>query len=524
MSVANKYNHSKIEEKWQSYWEDHDVYKTTEDLDKKKYYILDMFPYPSGVGLHVGHPKGYIATDIFARMMRMQGYNVLHPMGWDAFGLPAENYALKHKIHPATSTAKNVQTFKQQLRKLGFNYDWNREINTTDPKFYKWTQWIFKKLFDHGFAYESYEPINWCPTCKTGLSNEDLEGDACERCSTVVEKKPMRQWMLEITKYADRMLDDLEKLPDWDHNIKVMQKNWIGKKTGINITYPIVDSGDTVTCFTTRPDTNFGATFVVIGPEHELVSKIVTDDQKKAVNDYVDAALKKTEMDRVADGRKKTGVFTGRYCVNQLNGYKMPIWVADYVLGDVGTGAVVGVPGHDVRDFEFAVKFGIEVIRVVKSSDADSSEITKVEQVQEEQGVMVNSEFLNGLDIHKATEKMMDHLEEKGWGKRAVSYKIKDWVFSRQRYWGEPIPMVHCQSCKTRIESLKINKPNPLFDEDGKTIIESEQFSKGEWRNPGVIAVPAEQLPVTLPEVENYEPSGTGESPLVTIPDWVKTT
>jgi len=452
----SKYDHKKIEAKWKKNWEKSGIYKTgdpsfaKDSAGKPKYYVLDMFPYPSGAGLHVGHPKGFIATDIVARLKMMQGYNVLHPMGWDAFGLPAENYALKNKVHPADATAENIKVFKKQLGLLGFTYDWSREVNTTDPEYYKWTQWIFLQLFKKGLAFESYEPINWCPSCKTGLANEDLEDGKCERCGSVVEQKPLRQWVLKITDYAERLLNDIELLKEWPEPIKEMQRNWIGRKEGINIVYQIEGSDKKVICFTTRPDTNFGATFVVVGPEHSLISSITTSEYKEDVEKYVSAAKNKTELDRIAEGREKSGVFTGSYCINNLTDYKMPIWVADYVLGNVGTGMVVGVPGHDKRDFEFANKFGIEIKRVVVAGDGDTSPITKIEQVQEHEGEMINSGFLDGLDIHDATRKIMDRLEEKGWGKRVINYKLRDWVFSRQRYWGEPIPLVHCEVCKNK--------------------------------------------------------------------------
>lgn len=479
------YNHTEIEKKWQKRWADEGVFTTPDIPSEKKCYVLDMFPYPSGEGLHVGHPKGYIATDIYSRMKMMQGYDVLHPMGWDAFGLPAENYAIKNKVHPRVAVEKNIARFKEQLSNIGFTYDWSREINTTDPEYYKWTQWIFIQLFKKGLAYESFEPINWCPSCQTGLANEDLEQGKCERCGSIVEKRPMRQWVLKITDYAEQLLDGLESLP-WPKSIKESQRNWIGRKEGINISYDIVGSSDVVVCFTTRPDTNFGATFVVIGPEHPLIARIVTSEQKQGVEEYVSAALKKTEIDRLAEDKEKTGVFTGAYCVNQLNSKQLPIYVSDYVLGNVGTGAVVGVPGHDKRDFEFAQKFAIPIERVVAINN-DESEITNIEQVQEDDGIMINSGFLNGMNIHDATVKIMDYMEENGWGKRVVNYKLRDWVFSRQRYWGEPIPIIHCETC-------------------------------------GVVPVPEEQLPVLLPEVEHYEPTGNGESPLANISEWVNTT
>jgi len=479
-----EYNFKDIEKKWQKKWEKEDVYKTSDSTDKPKYYILDMFPYPSGEGLHVGHPKGYIATDVYARQKMMQGYNVLHPMGWDAFGLPAENYAIKNKVHPKVAVEKNVKRFKEQLEKIGFTYDWSREVNTTDPGFYKWTQWTFLKMLEKGLAYESHEPINWCPTCQTGLANEDLEDGRCERCDSEIEQKPMRQWVLKITDYADRMLEGLDKL-DWEESIKEQQRNWIGKKIGINISYEVGELDEKVTVFTTRPDTNFGATFVVAAPDSIFVSKNIDNfPEKQKIVDYVNETKKKTELDRIKEGRKKTGIFTGLYAQNNLNNKKMPIYVGDFVLSSVGTGVVVGVPGHDLRDFEFAQAMDLEIIRVVVGLDGDDSLITKPEQVQEKSGKMVNSDFLDGLDIHEATGKIMDYIEEKGFGEKTINYKLKDWVFSRQRYWGEPIPVIHCDKC-------------------------------------GVVPVPEKDLPVMLPDVEKYEPTGTGESPLSAIDDWV---
>ena len=489
----DKYNPAKIEKKWQKYWENEKVFRVKDDFSKPKKYILDMFPYPSGVGLHVGHPKGYIATDVISRMKMAQGFNVLHPMGWDAFGLPAENYALKNHVHPREAVERNIATFKRQLEQLGFTYDWDREINTTDPAYYKWTQWAFLQMFKRGLAYESNEPINWCPSCQTGLANEDLEDGKCERCGTVIERKPMRQWVLKITDYAERLLNDLEKLPEWEESIKEMQREWIGRKEGINVEYKVENSDDKVVCFTTRPDTNFGATFVVLGPEHLLALKITIEENKKNVISYINETKNKEEKDRIAEGREKTGAFTGAYCINNLNEYRMPIWIADYVLGNVGTGAVVGVPGHDKRDFEFAKQFGLPVKRVVGAKDGDTSEITSVDQVQEHEGIMINSGFLDGLDIHDATVKIMDVLEEKRWGRRVINYKIRDWVFSRQRYWGEPIPLVHCEKCA--------------------------RLSGGQ----GCVAVPEKDLPVELPKVDRYEPTGTGESPLAKIDKWVNT-
>lgn len=609
-----KYLPNEIEKRAQEFWEKLGLYQASDEkIDPEKdLYVLDMFPYPSGEGLHVGHVEGYTATDIYSRYKRMNGFNVLHPMGWDAFGLPAENTAIKLKTHPSKLVEKNVARFKAQLKKMGFSYDWSREINTTDPEYYKWTQWIFLKLFHLGLAYEAVMPINWCPSCKTGLANEEVVGGKCERCGTDVEKKNLRQWVLRITKYADRLLQGLDDL-DWPEGIKELQRNWIGKKEGINITYKIKDTEETVTCFTTRPDTNFGATFVVISPEHSFAQKIAAIN--KEAEKYVKDSLQKSDIDRIAEGRKKTGVFTGFYAINDLTKREMPIWISDFVLGGFGTGAVVGVPGHDKRDFEFAKEYNIPVIRVVVAGDGDESEISKTEQVQEEEGKMINSEFLNGLDIHTATEKIMDYMEQKGMGKRVISYKLRDWLFSRQRYWGEPIPVVHCDKCaearikaslnfrensiwdrivagEKTVETRALNPEEPeryfgkivegdlikfsnkITDESRlfrvkraykfKTIDEffekkylhektfGRAFSKVEdlesvyqqlapvylekikknglvaWEiEPAslatVVPVPEDQLPVLLPEVENYEPTGTGESPLANIEEWVNT-
>ncbi len=473
------YNHKEIEQKWAKNWQKQGLYKTKEDKKKPKYYILDMFPYPSGSGLHVGHPKGYIATDIFARVKMMQGYNVLHPMGWDAFGLPAENYAIKNKVHPRVAVEKNIKIFKNQLSKLGFSYDWDREIDTTDPNFYKWTQWIFLEMLKRGLAYESYEPINWCPSCKTGLANEDLEDGKCERCGSEIERKPMRQWVLKITDYADRMLNDLEKLSEWDESIKEMQKNWIGRSEGAEIEFKIINKKAKIKVFTTRPDTLFGATYIVLSPEHNLVDQITTTEQKKSVEKYKKEASKKSDLERTELQKEKTGVFTGAYAINPVNNKKIPIWIADYVLMGYGTGAIMAVPAHDERDWEFALKYKLPIIEVLKGGNIKK-------EVYIGDGEHINSDFLNGLLTKEAKEKMIEWLEKNKVGKRAVNYKLKDWVFSRQRYWGEPIPIVHCEKC-------------------------------------GVVPVPEKDLPVKLPEVENYEPTGTGESPLAGIDDWVNT-
>ncbi|HWO07245.1 MAG TPA: leucine--tRNA ligase [Candidatus Paceibacterota bacterium] len=471
-----QYDHKKIEKKWRNAWAKSGIYRSKETSRKKKAYVLDMFPYPSGEGLHVGHPKGYIATDIYSRMSRMQGKSVLHPMGWDAFGLPAENFAIKNKVHPRRAVEKNIKRFKEQLQMIGLDYDWTREINTTDPDFYKWTQWIFLKLFEKGLAYQSFEPINWCPSCQTGLANEDLEGNVCERCGTVVEKRPMRQWILRITQYAERLLQDLEFLPEWQEHIKESQRNWIGKSEGAEIDFPLTVTPEKLTVFTTRPDTLFGATYVVVAPEHEMLGKLRsritnwTDIQR-----YQTEAASKNEIERTAEGKEKTGVqLQGVRAVNPATRQEIPIFVADYVLSHYGTGAIMAVPAHDERDFEFAKKFNIPVIPVI---DSDGSAIPYVGA-----GTLMNSEEFSGMPSEVAKARITERF-----GQPKTTYKIRDWVFSRQRYWGEPIPIIHCDRC-------------------------------------GIVPVPEKDLPVKLPEVKHYEPTGTGESPLAAISKWVNTT
>ncbi len=477
------YPFQKIEPKWQKEWKDSKVYQTREDPDKPKYYVLDMFPYPSGAGLHVGHPKGYIATDIVSRFRRMRGYNVLHPMGWDAFGLPAENYAIKNKIHPQKAVEENIARFKDQLGKIGFSYDWEREINTTDPDYYKWTQWCFLKMFERGLAYESEEPINWCPTCKTGLANEDLENGRCERCDSEVEQKPIRQWVLRITDYAERLIEDLKDL-DWEDSIKEQQLNWIGKSEGVEFDFQVKDSDQKITVYTTRIDTVYGVSYVVISPEHASVSAIVNEEHKKEVQKYREQAKKKTFLERTRLEKNKTGVFTGAYAVNPFNGREVPIYVADYVISGYGTGAVMAVPAHDERDWAFAAKYNLPVKRVIEHGNKGKDKATELFVGD---GILIESGEFSGFSSEEAREKMGLWLEEKKLGKKKTQYKMKDWVFSRQRYWGEPIPMVRCQRCGAR----------PL---------------------------PYGELPVRLPDVKNYEPTDTGESPLAAIEDWVNTT
>lgn len=470
------YNHKTIEKKWQKYWAAHNTFNTTTDPDKPKFYALDMFPYPSGQGLHVGHPEGYTATDILSRFKRAQGYNVLHPMGWDAFGLPAEQYALDTGNDPAEFTKKNIETFRRQINSLGFSYDWNREVNTTDPEYYKWTQWIFTKLYEKGLAYEAEVAVNWVPELGTVIANEEVIDGKSERGGYDVIRKPMRQWMLKITAYADRLLDDLEEL-DWPESIKEMQRNWIGRSVGANVTFKVADTDKEFTVFTTRPDTLFGATYTVLAPELDLVKEITTPEQMQAVEDYIAQAAKKSDLNRTDLAKEKTGVFTGAYAINPVNGKEIPIWIADYVLASYGTGAIMAVPAHDERDFEFAKTFDLEIIPVLAGGDVTKEAFT-------EDGEHINSEFLNGLNKQEAIDKMVAWLEENGVGKKEVSYRLRDWLFSRQRYWGEPIPIIHW--------------------EDGTTTALSE-----------------EELPLRLPKADNIKPSGTGESPLANITDWV---
>ncbi|MER2003995.1 MAG: leucine--tRNA ligase [Enterococcus casseliflavus] len=473
------YNHKEIEKKWQKYWAKKNEFNTHDEPDKPKFYALDMFPYPSGQGLHVGHPEGYTATDILSRFKRSQGYNVLHPMGWDAFGLPAEQYALDTGNDPAEFTKKNIETFRRQINALGFSYDWNREINTTDPEYYKWTQWIFTKLYEKGLAYEAEVPVNWVPELGTVIANEEVIDGKSERGGYDVIRKPMRQWMLKITAYADRLLDDLEEV-DWPESIKEMQRNWIGRSVGANVTFKVAGMEKDFTVFTTRPDTLFGATYAVLAPEHELVAQITTPEQKAAIDAYVEEASKKSDLNRTDLAKEKTGVFTGAYAINPVNGKEIPIWIADYVLASYGTGAIMAVPAHDERDHEFAKTFGLEIIPVLAGGNVEESAYT-------EDGLHINSDFLDGLDKETAIEKMVAWLEENHVGKKEVSYRLRDWLFSRQRYWGEPIPIIH-------------------------------------WEDGTTTTLPEDQLPLRLPKTDNIKPSGTGESPLANVTDWINVT
>ena len=479
MSVP--YNHKEIEKKWRLNWEKKPV--NVQDGSKKEYYCLDMFPYPSGSGLHVGHWRGYVISDVWSRYKMLNGYHVIHPMGWDAFGLPAENYAIKMGVHPRVSTAENVANIKRQIKEISAVYDWDLEVNTTDPNYYKWTQWIFVKMFKEGLAYQKEMPINWCPSCKTGLANEEVVNGKCERCGAEVTKKNLNQWMLKITKYADRLLNDLDKL-DWPEKVKKMQTDWIGKSYGAEVDFKLENSDEKITVYTTRPDTLYGATFMVLAPEHEMAKKLATPETEKAVEDYITMAANKSSVDRL-QGKEKTGVFTGSYAINPLNGAKVPIWLSDYVLADYGTGAIMCVPAHDDRDFEFATKFNIPIIQVIAKDGKEIENMT--EAYTDAVGTMINSGDWNGMESAVLKKEAPHIIEEKGFGKATVNYKLRDWVFSRQRYWGEPIPIIHCPDC-------------------------------------GAVPVPEEELPLLLPEVDSYQPTGTGESPLADIEEWVNTT
>ncbi|MCF7791775.1 MAG: leucine--tRNA ligase [Victivallales bacterium] len=497
--VKNKeYNFTEIEKKWQNYWEKNKTFKTEDFVDKPKFYALDMFPYPSGSGLHVGHPEGYTATDITCRYKRMQGYNVLHPMGWDAFGLPAEQYAVETGTHPSITTKRNIEVFRKQIKSLGFSYDWDREINTTDEKYYRWTQWIFIQLYKKGLAYIDEVPVNWCPALGTVLANEEVIDGKSERGNHDVIRKPMKQWMLKITAYAEKLLEGLEEL-NWPEGIKEMQRNWIGKSTGADVDFEVVNSSEKIRVYTTRPDTLFGATYMVLAPEHKLVKKITSQERKAEVEAYVKHAAKMSELERTGLNKEKTGVFTGAYAVNPVNGNKIPVWIADYVMLSYGTGAIMAVPAHDTRDFEFAKKFHIPIICIIspnkKEAKAAGANIQKILNGNEcwvGDGKMINSSNDKGLDINnlEVTESKrttIEWLEKKGLGKGTVNYKLRDWLFSRQRYWGEPFPVIHM--------------------EDGS-----------------IKLVPEKDLPLTLPNIDNFKPSGSGESPLANAEEWLSYT
>lgn len=481
--INRDYDPKEIEKKWQDIWEEEEAFKTSNDRTKPKYFALVEFPYPSGQGLHVGHPRPYTALDIIARKRRMEGYNVLYPMGWDAFGLPTENYAIKNKIHPRIVTEQNVARFKNQLKSLGYSFDWSREVNTTDPSYYKWTQWIFLKLFEKGLAYKSEMPINWCTQCKVGLANEEVVNGVCERCGGEVVRRVKKQWMLKITDYAEKLLEDLDKV-NYIEKVKAQQRNWIGRSEGAEVDFRISEKEDTLRIFTTRPDTLFGATYMVLSPEHPLIDKYKDSIKNWSdVEGYREAASKKSDFERTEIAKDKTGVpLEGIYAINPVTEKEIPIWISDYVLMSYGTGAIMAVPGHDERDWEFARKFNLPIVEVVKGGNVEEAAYTDTET-----GIMVNSGFLNGLEVSDAKKKIISWLQDKGIGVKKVNYKLRDWVFSRQRYWGEPIPLVYCEKC-------------------------------------GWVPVPEDQLPLTLPEVENYMPTESGESPLANIRDWVETT
>ncbi|MCK5847629.1 MAG: leucine--tRNA ligase [Caldisericia bacterium] len=476
------FNFETIDKKWQEKWENEKLYQVDGESGKPKYYVLDMFPYPSAAGLHVGHPEGYTANDILARFKMMNGYEVLHPMGWDAFGLPTENYALKMKIHPEIATAENILNFRRQIKRFGFSYDWSREVNTTDPEYYKWTQWIFVKLFENGLAYEKQALINWCPSCKTGLANEEVVDGKCDRCGAKIERKNLKQWMLRITSYAERLINDLD-LVDWPEDVKTMQKNWIGKSTGALVNFHVKNTQEDLEIFTTRPDTIFGVTYMVMSPEHPFLDKVLSGQKKKELNKYRELIQSKSDLERTELNKDKTGISTGLFCINPLTNEDIPIFVADYVMMGYGTGAIMAVPAHDQRDFDFAKKYNISIVPVIEPFDG----IVPTEEAFDAVGTMINSGEFNGIKSDDAKEKIISFIEEQKLGKKSIQYKLRDWIFSRQRFWGEPIPIVHCEKC-------------------------------------GAVAIPVEELPLKLPDVEFYETSGTGESPLAKMPEWVNTT
>lgn len=489
--MQNNFNPAEYEKKWRKVWENEELYNTDNEIhkEKKKYYCLDMFPYPSGTGLHVGHWIGYVLSDVWSRYKMLHGYNVLHPMGWDNFGLPAETDAINRGIHPTISTKANIENIRRQLKEIGTIYDWSKELNTSSPEYYKWTQWIFLKMFKRGLAYQKEQPVNWCNHCKVVLANEEVEGGKCERCGgSDIEKRMLKQWMLKITEYAERLLNDLDKL-DWPEKVKEMQRNWIGKSVGAKVKFTAVTSENReleIEVFTTRPDTLFGATFMVLAPEYPHLDKLVTDDKAEEIRSYVRKASLQSSVDRQKNDKDKTGVFTGSYAINPVNNKKIPIWISDYVLMDYGTGAIMAVPAHDERDFAFASKFGIDIIEVIKSENSVYNEDGTLADSYVGDGVFVNSQYLNGLTVEEGKKVVIEKLKGQGKGEGTVNYKLRDWIFARQRYWGEPIPVIHCKSC-------------------------------------GIVPVPEDQLPVTLPMVESYKPTDDGKSPLSAISDWVET-
>ena len=497
--LKDKYDHQVQDAKWQKYWEKNQTFSTKEKGKKK--YVLDMFPYPSGDGLHVGHPRSYTASDILSHYYRLNGFDVLHPVGFDAFGLPAENAAIKKGIPPAENTAKNIQRFSEQLKMLGISYDWSRQVVTSDPTYYKWTQWLFLELYKNGLAYQKEAFVNWCPKDKTVLANEQVVGGRCERCGTAVVQEKRKQWFFKITDFAEELLSGLDKL-DWPESTKEIQRNWIGRKHGIDITYPVEGTDETIVCFTTRPDTNFGATFVVLAPEHPFIQKVIEEavmpgegSRAKIIQEYCNEALLKTELERLAEGKKKTGAFTGFFAINNLNSKRLPIWVSDFVLAGFGTGAVVGVPGHDIRDFEFAKEFDLPIVRVVVGSDGDRSPIERAEQVQEKEGIMINSEFLDGLSIHDATKRVMEWLEDNGQGKITTKYRLRDWLVSRQRYWGTPIPILYDKN----------DNPIPIKEADLPVLLPTDVEFRPTGESPLIYSEAFKALPAGYPEAVRRE-------------------
>lgn len=533
ISLYNRsFDHKLVERKWSRMWEENKTFYPRDIGNQNKFYNLWMFPYPSAEGLHAGHAFASTGSDVIGRLKRMQGFEVFQPIGYDSFGIHSENYAIKVNMSPSEMLDKTTKHYEQQLRSLGHGYDWKRTVTTSNPDYYIWTQWLFIQMFKAGLAYRKKAEVNWCPSCKTVLADEQVmtpqkagkipagytnlndipEGlMVCERCGTAVESKSLEQWFFRITKYADRLLENLSKI-DWPERIKIAQTNWIGKKEGINISYDIDGTDKKVTVWTSRPDTNFGATFIVIAPEHKLCIDITISEYKEKVQEYIKKSANKTKEERISDGREKSGVFTGAYAINNLNGVKLPIYVADFVLPSVGTGAVVGVPGHDKRDFEFAQKFGIPIVRVVVGKDGDRSDIIRIEQVQEEDGEMINSDFLNGMGIHKATQIIMDYIQEKGWGKRESNYHLRDWLISRQRYWGPPIPMVFCEDCAKNGKGW--------FDLDRGQQLLNEIYA--DWDYKGWFPVPEDTLPLNLPDIDDFKPDGSGKGPLAKHPEFVE--
>jgi leucyl-tRNA synthetase len=475
------FDFKKIDEKWQAVWEANDLNRRSIDPTRPKYYILDMFPYPSAEGLHVGHPEGYTASDIVSRYQSMNGFNVLHPMGWDAFGLPTENYAIKMKIHPQIATERNITNFRRQIKRLGFSYDWSREVNTSDPEYYRWTQWIFLQLYNKGLAYISEAAINFCPECKTGLANEEVSSGHCERCGSTIERRSMKQWMLKITAYADRLLEDLDSL-DWPEKIKAMQRHWIGKSEGAEIQFKLQASDECLTVFTTRPDTLFGATYLVLAPEHPLLKTRISDKFRPAYENYLKQISSKSDLERTELSKEKTGIDTGLKAIHPISGQHVPIFASDYVLMSYGTGSIMAVPAHDQRDYDFAKVFDLPIIPVILPEDAQAPD----DRAYETEGIMINSDQFNGMPSEKAKQAIIECLEKDGTGRKTIQYRLRDWVFSRQRFWGEPIPIIHCDCC-------------------------------------GIVPLSENDLPLELPKVDHYEPSGTGESPLAKMEDWVNT-